>query len=81
MLFDGAPAPRDGAIRPDLSRPGLGRARLRGEVRPGALSQRVVTVGPTLLRQHFMLHGDIPEATIGEIVDEVVLPLVRVPPP
>ena len=23
-LFDGAPAPRDGAIRPDLSRPGLG---------------------------------------------------------
>ncbi len=24
MLFDGAPAPRDGAIRPDLSRPGLG---------------------------------------------------------
>lgn len=24
MLFDGAPVPRDGAIRPDLSRPGLG---------------------------------------------------------
>jgi len=24
MLFDGAPDPRDGAIRPDLSRPGLG---------------------------------------------------------
>jgi hypothetical protein len=26
MLFDGAPAPRDGAIRPDLSRPGTGLA-------------------------------------------------------
>jgi hypothetical protein len=53
---------------------------LRGEVRPGALSQRMATVGPTLLRQHFVLNGDISDATIGEIVDEVVLPLVRVPP-
>jgi L-alanine-DL-glutamate epimerase-like enolase superfamily enzyme len=26
MLFDGAPMPRDGAIRPDLSRPGMGVA-------------------------------------------------------
>jgi L-alanine-DL-glutamate epimerase-like enolase superfamily enzyme len=26
MLFDGAPAPRDGVIRPDLSRPGIGLA-------------------------------------------------------
>ena len=58
----------------------LRRALLRGEVRPGGLSQRVATVGPTLLRQHFMLDGDISEATICEIVDEVVLPLVRVPP-
>jgi L-alanine-DL-glutamate epimerase-like enolase superfamily enzyme len=24
MLFEGAPAPRDGALRPDLTRPGLG---------------------------------------------------------
>jgi hypothetical protein len=24
MLFDGVPQPRDGALRPDLSRPGLG---------------------------------------------------------
>ena len=29
MLFDGAPVPRDGAIRPDLSRPGLGLALRR----------------------------------------------------
>jgi L-alanine-DL-glutamate epimerase-like enolase superfamily enzyme len=26
MLFDGAPTPQQGAIRPDLSRPGLGLA-------------------------------------------------------
>ena len=26
MLFDGAPVPEDGAIRPDLSRPGIGIA-------------------------------------------------------
>jgi hypothetical protein len=24
MLFDGAPVPKDGAIAPDMSRPGLG---------------------------------------------------------
>jgi hypothetical protein len=26
LLFDGAPIPKDGLIRPDLSRPGLGLA-------------------------------------------------------
>jgi hypothetical protein len=26
MLFDGAPVAKDGAIRPDMSRPGLGLA-------------------------------------------------------
>jgi hypothetical protein len=26
MLFDGAPVARDGAIHPDLSRPGMGLA-------------------------------------------------------
>ena len=26
MLFEGAPAPKDGAIRPDFSRPGNGLA-------------------------------------------------------
>ena len=31
MLFDGAPTPRDGAIRPDLSRPGLGLELKRGD--------------------------------------------------
>ena len=29
MLFDGTPAPKDGAIRPDLTRPGLGLALKR----------------------------------------------------
>jgi L-alanine-DL-glutamate epimerase-like enolase superfamily enzyme len=29
MLFDGAPSPRDGMIRPDLSRPGIGLALKR----------------------------------------------------
>ena len=29
MLFDGAPVPRDGAIRPDPARPGLGIALKR----------------------------------------------------
>lgn len=31
MLFDGAPIPRDGALHPDLSRPGIGLDLKRGE--------------------------------------------------
>jgi L-alanine-DL-glutamate epimerase-like enolase superfamily enzyme len=31
MLFDGAPTPRDGVIRPDLSRPGMGLAFKRND--------------------------------------------------
>ena len=43
MLFDGAPVPKDGAISPDMSRPGTG-SRLQG-ARRGAL--RRMTVGKT----------------------------------
>ena len=31
MLFDGAPTPREGVIRPDLSRPGMGLAFKRND--------------------------------------------------
>jgi len=34
MLFDGAPMPRDGVIRPDLSRPGLGLAFKQSDAEP-----------------------------------------------
>jgi AcrR family transcriptional regulator len=55
----------------------LRRGAVRGEVRPSALTHRIATVGPTLLRHHFLLHGaPVPDAVVVEIVDEVLLPLV-----
>ncbi len=56
----------------------LRRGALRGEVRIGALTNRNASLGPDLLRQYFMVHhSPIPEQVLLEIVDEVVLPLVR----
>lgn len=68
-LVDPAPEPMRALLR---------RAAERGEVRDGALTDRVAGAGPALLRQHFMVHGaPIPDEVITGIVDEVVLPLVR----
>jgi AcrR family transcriptional regulator len=55
----------------------LERAVKRGEIRPDAISPRVVTVGPSLVAHQFLVHGDpIPDEFIVEIVDEIVLPLL-----
>lgn len=57
----------------------LRRAAVRGEVRPRALTPRVADVGPSLLRLHFLIHGaPIGDEVLAEIVDEVILPLVRI---
>jgi AcrR family transcriptional regulator len=56
----------------------LRRGAARGEVRPGALTPRIASVGSDLLRQYFLLHPTpIPDRVLVEIVDEVVLPLIR----
>lgn len=56
----------------------LRRGAVRGEVRPGALTPRIASVGPELLRQHFLAHrSPIPDQVLIEIVDEVIMPLVR----
>jgi AcrR family transcriptional regulator len=75
------------AVRIRFIDPGVGlflevlkRGAVRGEVRAGALTPRFASLGPDLLRQHFMVHhSPIPERVLTEIVDEVVLPLVRAP--
>jgi AcrR family transcriptional regulator len=57
----------------------LRRGALRGEVRATALTTRIASVGPDLLRQYFLTHrSPIPDQVLIEIVDEVLLPLVRV---
>lgn len=56
----------------------LRRGAARGEVTPTALTSRIASVGPVLLRDHFLLHGaPIADDVLTGIVDEVVLPLVR----
>jgi AcrR family transcriptional regulator len=76
------------AVRVRFVDPGVGlflevlrRGAARGEVRAEALTPRFASLGPDLLRQYFMIHhSPIPERVLIEIVDEVVLPLVRPTP-
>jgi AcrR family transcriptional regulator len=57
----------------------LRRGAVRGEVRPGALTYRIASVAPDLLRQHRLVYGaPIPDSVIVEVVDEVMMPLVAV---
>lgn len=55
----------------------LQRSAIRGEVRDTALTPRIASVGPDLLRQYFLLHrSPIPDHVLIEIVDEVIIPLI-----
>jgi AcrR family transcriptional regulator len=54
------------------------RAGARGELDPAAITTRQLETGPYLMRFHFLVGGaPIPDDVIIEIVDEVVLPLLR----
>ncbi len=56
----------------------LRRGAVRGEVRATAPSPRIASLGPDLLREHFMVHRTpIPDRVLIEIVDEVIIPLIR----
>jgi AcrR family transcriptional regulator len=56
----------------------LRRGVERGEVRPDAVSERVVEVGPALVFSSYLAHGGpIDDAELVAIVDEVLVPLVR----
>lgn len=56
----------------------LRRGAVRGEVRAGALTPRIASLGPDLLREYFLVHRTpIPDAVLIEVVDEVILPLIR----
>jgi AcrR family transcriptional regulator len=56
----------------------LRRGTARDEVRATALTPRIASVGPDLLRQYFLAHHrPIPDQVLIEIVDDVVMPLIR----
>jgi len=55
----------------------LRRGAVRGEVRPTALTHRIASVGPGLIRQQYMVHGaPIPDEVVLELVDDVLMPLI-----
>jgi AcrR family transcriptional regulator len=54
------------------------RSAARGEVRPAALTPRVASVGPALMRDHFLTDATpVTDDVIIEIVDQVLVPLLR----
>lgn len=54
------------------------RARERGELGAGPITARQLEAGFSVMRFHFLTHGaPIQPEVIAEIVDEVVLPLLR----
>ena len=57
------------------------RAVARGEVDPAAVTERRLEAGHALMRHQFITRGvPIPGQVIEEIIDEVVIPLLQVPP-
>jgi AcrR family transcriptional regulator len=73
------------ALRPHIVLPFTGplmevlrRAAVRGQIAAAALTPRVTMVGPDLLLVHAITSGPtVPESVVVEIVDHVLLPLLR----
>ncbi|MGW7443987.1 TetR/AcrR family transcriptional regulator [Kitasatospora sp. NPDC054795] len=58
----------------------LRRAAARGEINPDRITPRVVSLPLDLLRDAFLTGGTVaPDQVVEEILDEVVLPLLRAP--
>lgn len=58
----------------------MGRAVERGEIDPARLTPRVVSLPLDLLRDAFLMGGVVPsDRVVGEVLDEIVLPLLGVP--
>ncbi|WP_127503848.1 TetR/AcrR family transcriptional regulator [Actinoplanes solisilvae] len=57
--------------------PLLARARGRGELGPGAVPPRMVTMALDLVRHEVLIVGSLTEDSIDMIVDEMTIPLLR----
>lgn len=49
----------------------------RGEVRPAAATRLVADVGSAMMIYHSLTNGPVSDNLLNEIVDEVILPLIR----
>lgn len=55
----------------------LRRAAERGEIDPDRITQRIAETGPMLLHGELLQRGAISAAAVVEIVDEILLPVLR----
>ncbi|BEP13825.1 TetR/AcrR family transcriptional regulator [Acidothermaceae bacterium B102] len=56
----------------------LARGRDRGEVRPDAVNAQTAEVGPALIVHQYLMHGPpVPDAFVVQLVDTVLMPLLR----
>jgi AcrR family transcriptional regulator len=56
----------------------LRQGAARGEVRTTALTPRIASLGPDLLREYFLVHRPpIPDQALVQMVDEVIIPLIQ----
>src|SRR5258707_980287 len=68
----------DEPIEDDAAAADHRRGALRGEVGPTGLTHRIAGVGPGLIRQQYMVYGaPIPDDVVLELVDSVLMPLIR----
>ena len=70
---------REKVIEPGASRllELLGRGVARGEVRPEAVNHMVVDVAPAMMLYRFKMLGPPTEQDAADLVDQILLPLVR----
>lgn len=55
----------------------LRRGVARHEVRPAAVTPRIAELGPMLLHAELLQRGDISDEAVVDIVDTIVMPLLR----
>ncbi|WP_059006292.1 TetR/AcrR family transcriptional regulator [Streptomyces specialis] len=68
------------AARENIFREILDRGTARGEIRPGAISPLVAEIGPAMLVRRFLGGpGPVEDAYLVEVVDALIMPLVRRP--
>jgi AcrR family transcriptional regulator len=80
LLSDLSEMPQDAfAVTPEVVTVILQRAAERGEVLPERITPRITALPGNLIRHELLIpHGDLSDAALASIVDEIFLPLVRV---
>ncbi|TDD24142.1 TetR/AcrR family transcriptional regulator [Nonomuraea diastatica] len=77
-LFEEMRAYVMGAGVHDITRVILRRAADRGQIEPGPPCARIVRLPIDLLRNEYLMsRGPLPAGTVTEIIDDVVMPLLR----